>query len=116
MAEPTILIVDDEPLILEEMAELLGIEGYAVVSAESFDEALALVARHKKLRLVITDARMPGKSGFELVTCLQGRNLAFILLSGHLAFDFVTFGAVPILRKPIDITAFLHEVDAIMRR
>ena len=59
MAEATILIVDDEPLILEEMAELLGVEGYDVVSAKSFDEALALVARHKKLRLVITDARQP---------------------------------------------------------
>ena len=41
------------------MAELLGVEGYDVVSAKSFDEALALVARHKKLRLVITDARQP---------------------------------------------------------
>lgn len=116
MSGPTILLVDDEPFILDEVASLLESEGYCVVTADNYSQALTLVEQHPSLLLVITDMRMPGKSGIDLISQLQGRNLAFILMSGHLE----TWGAaptqVPLFTKPLDIDAMLEAVAGAHRR
>ena len=61
-----ILIVDDEPLIREVLAEVLADEGYAVHSAADGQEALEAIAADLP-DLVITDVMMPRLSGWDLL-------------------------------------------------
>jgi two-component system NtrC family response regulator len=62
----TILIVDDEKNYLVVLEALLGPEGYEIITADNGRDALRLV-RESDLDLVITDIKMPGMSGMELL-------------------------------------------------
>jgi len=55
-----LLIVDDEPLVLTALSEMLSREGYQVVSASSAIEAVDRVTKEPSFALVLTDQRMPG--------------------------------------------------------
>ena len=63
---PTILIVDDEPVALKSLSDILRLEGYAVASAENGQEAVNYVRNHY-VDLMIVDLRMPGIGGLEVV-------------------------------------------------
>jgi two-component system cell cycle sensor histidine kinase/response regulator CckA len=64
----TVLVVDDEPLLLTMAETILGDCGYTVLKADSGEKALALLARDDtKVDLVVTDLVMPGMSGRELM-------------------------------------------------
>jgi len=65
MADGTILIVDDEPRVLDSLEALLAMD-YAVLRAERPEDALRLLAA-KGVALVISDQRMPGMAGTELL-------------------------------------------------
>ena len=83
----TILVVDDEPNYLIVLSELLKEEGFEVFTAESGEEGLK-VARENDLDLVITDMRMPGMDGLQLLKSVKS-------LNQHLPVIMVTaFGEV----------------------
>src|SRR5215213_5250682 len=65
-----ILIVDDEPKLLGAVAETLSEEGYQVVTAKSGVEALVRLAESLP-DLIISDVRMPGMDGYQLVGTLR---------------------------------------------
>ena len=67
----TILLVDDEEMILDSLSAILSKEGYAVDCARSGDEALNIL-KEKRYDLVITDIRMPGISGLDMVERVRG--------------------------------------------
>lgn len=83
-AERTILCVDDEPYILAALVRLLRGSGHRVLTASSGADALALMAR-EPVDLLISDMRMPGMSGADLM--VQVRNswpdITRLLLTGH---------------------------------
>ena len=65
----TILIVDDEKNYLVVLEALLGAEGYEIVTARDAKMAVSIL-READLDLIITDMKMPGMSGMELLeTC-----------------------------------------------
>jgi DNA-binding NtrC family response regulator len=116
-----ILVVDDEPVILEELCELLGTMDYDATCANSVDAALAKVEADPRITLIITDMRMPGKDGVELVRELSSRTdreFEFLVISGHLDSDAEMAGLsrLPVkrMRKPInfeEIMDFLEGLD-----
>jgi two-component system NtrC family response regulator len=61
-----VLVVDDDPLLLRVAAALLAAEGFDVARAASGEEALAALAR-ARYDLVLSDVKLPGVTGFELV-------------------------------------------------
>src|SRR5947199_8912255 len=61
-----ILIVDDDDGVRENLAELFQVVGYSVVTAGSAPEALGKLAHHD-VDLLLTDYRMPGPNGVELI-------------------------------------------------
>ena len=63
---PTILIVDDEPIALKSLGDILRLEGYSVVTAENGQIAVEYV-RNRYVDLMIVDLRMPGIGGLEVV-------------------------------------------------
>jgi CheY-like chemotaxis protein len=83
-----LLVVDDEPNILEITSAMLSEEGYEVLTAEDGQEALELLPRFCP-DLVITDLRMPRLSGFELLEIMRERfpRLPVIAVSGEFSDD-----------------------------
>ena len=66
----TVLVVDDEPAIIELMRDFLEVEGFGVVTARDGAEALEILAR-TTVDCLLLDVMMPGQSGFDL--CRQAR-------------------------------------------
>lgn len=67
----TILVVDDDAVVLKALHSILGLHGYRVLLAQTSDEAIAHVQRHPdSLDLLVIDAVMPKMSGPELADIL----------------------------------------------
>lgn len=107
----TILCVEDELFILEELQEELASRGYKVLSARNGDEAEALLAQNRP-DIVLCDVMLPDRNGFELLSDLRAsgklaESTAFIFLTAlsdrepHLAG--LRAGADDYLAKPIDL-------------
>lgn len=112
-----VLIVDDEPDILEEAAEALADEGYGVHCAGSVDQALEILHQNKDISLVVTDLKMPGKTGADLIReTRQGLwpEMIFIVMSGHgnpsVDADEFKVEKFVFLRKPLDIEDLIDAV------
>ena len=114
MQHAGILIVDDESVIAEELCEFLSSFDYSCQKALSVDEALNIIEKDITLTLILTDMRMPGRDGAELIQILQnmpGRDFEYLMISGHLDADedlkHISSDNVTLMRKPIDIEALL---------
>lgn len=83
--QPTVLVVDDEGLVRLDAVEILRDAGYAVVEADSAEQALAVVAGGAAVDVLFTDINMPGRmDGLELarlVSRLEPR-IRLLLTSG----------------------------------
>jgi two-component system, OmpR family, alkaline phosphatase synthesis response regulator PhoP len=66
----TILVCDDEPIILEAVNYIIGKEGYNVLNAENGEESLKM-ARENIPDLMLLDGNMPDKTGFEVCEILK---------------------------------------------
>ncbi|HFE45641.1 MAG TPA: response regulator, partial [Nannocystis exedens] len=84
LVSPRVLIVDDNHDLADNLAELLEQEGYAVATAYSGEKALVL-AETDVFDTVLTDVRMPGISGVDLVKRLRGLNpeTSFLLMTAY---------------------------------
>jgi len=124
MATPqkTVLIIDDDVLFLDLIAEGLRLAFPEVLflSASHGNEALGII-EERQLSLVITDLCMPEVDGFEVLMKLKGKNLDVptIVVSGFgstnasdLARDF---GTRLFLEKPVDLETLSHAVRAILQ-
>ena len=71
----TVLVVDDEPAVLELVKIILSRQGYRVLTANSGPRALDACGRHPgNIDLLLTDVMMPEMSGFELVRGIRDQN------------------------------------------
>lgn len=118
-----ILVVDDERDILDEIEETLTEEGYEVVCVERVDAALEALRNHSDIDLVVTDLKMPGKSGADLINEVRvdfERDISFIIISGHGSPSIETFGLdidqFIFHRKPLDIDQFLESIETEITR
>jgi len=66
----TILVCDDEPIILEAVNYIIGKEGYNILNAENGEESLKM-ARDNIPDLMLLDGNMPDKTGFEVCEILK---------------------------------------------
>ena len=104
----TILTIDDEENIRTGLADNFELEGYNVKQASNGKEGLALIAKGD-IDLVITDLRMDGISGEEVVRHVTTENpgIPIIVLTGHGSIEDATSaikaGAYDFLTKPLDL-------------
>jgi CheY-like chemotaxis protein len=84
--QPVLLLVDDEPRILSALQRCLRREGYEILLADSAAAALR-VLRERRVDGVLTDHKMPGMSGLELIReiALEWPDIPSILLTGWTA-------------------------------
>lgn len=87
MEKPRILIVDDEPVILRNMAYILGEYGFETDTAAKASEALELMLV-KDYAMVITDVQLPDMNGADMIAevCRQKPGVRFLIHTG--AHDF----------------------------
>jgi len=103
----TILIVDDEKNYLLVLSAVLEEEGYEVLTAVSGAEALEVLASSEP-DLVLTDMKMPGMDGIELLERIKARDpdLPVIMMTAHgtvdKAVEAMQKGAYTYLLKPFD--------------
>jgi len=111
----TILVVDDDRLVLATLAHGLTQAGYDVIDADNGDDAI-LLAREHRPDLALLDIRMQGKSGFDVAAYLREYcEMPFMFLSAfsdeQTAAQVRALGAVAYLVKPLDIGQILPVVD-----
>ena len=108
MEKLTILTIDDEENIRNGLADNFELEGYEVKQAASGKEGLEIISR-EKIDLVITDLRMDGITGDEVVRQVVSKypGIPIIVLTGHGSIDDATRaikdGAFDFLTKPLDL-------------
>jgi len=111
---PTVLVVEDEPVIRELMAILLEDEGYAVHQAVDGLQALEMLEQHG-IDLVLSDVKMPRLDGASLVQRLRSRGDAIPVVLMSAVYAEVDLPGVRFLRKPVNCEHLLTIIAAALR-
>jgi response regulator NasT len=115
-----ILLVDDDALLLQFLAEVLGHAGYDTVSAKSAAEAIRQIETREP-DLAMLDITMPGMSGLELARHLhENTSVPFMFLSAtgdvETGKQAATYGAVGFVVKPVDAGRLMPAFEAALAR
>jgi PAS domain S-box-containing protein len=114
----TVLVVDDEPLVLESTAAMLEELGYEPVQADSGEAALHLLDTRGDVAAVVTDHAMPGMTGAALAEVLRRDHpgLPVILATGYAGGGQEDGEAMPRLSKPYGLPQLSAALRDAMKR
>lgn len=113
---PTILVVDDEPSIVQSLSGLLGDEGFEVLTATNGYEALKVIEKESP-DLVLLDIWMPGIDGIETLKQIKKESprLQVIIITGHgtieTAVRATKLGAFDFIEKPLSIDKIIVAIN-----
>jgi DNA-binding response OmpR family regulator len=116
-----ILVVEDEPAILNGVKDMLELEGYSVLTASDGQEGLKLALAHDP-DLILLDVMMPKMSGFEVLRKLRENRIrgSVILLTAKKAEEDkvrgLKLGADDYVTKPFSVVELVARVQAVLRR
>jgi DNA-binding NarL/FixJ family response regulator len=117
----SILLVDDEPEILEALRRALRADDYELITTTSPTEAIAILAK-RHVDIIVTDLRMPDMSGLELVTHVRRKHpdVVRVLLTGFATLDSaleaINEGAVGrYFTKPWDNDELRADIQEVVR-
>jgi DNA-binding response OmpR family regulator len=119
MSSHPILAVDDDPAILDVVAQVLEEEGYDVLTANGGRAAVEL-ARQRLPRLILLDLMMPEMNGWQVVAELrastQTRAIPILLLSARRDTELMAnnLGVNAYLEKPFDLDELLVRVQRLL--
>jgi len=112
----TILVVDNDPYILESVSSLLDEYGYSVIACENPIFAIDIV-KEDRIDIVLTDIKMPVMTGIELLEKIQNLNpeIPVILMTAYaeldMAVDAIKKGAFDFITKPYKHEYLLYTVE-----
>ncbi len=112
---PRVLVVDDEKVIREILADFLSMEGFFVRTAEDGSEALVELSRHH-YDLVLSDLKMPNMGGLELLAAVtkHAPNVVTVIMTGfgtvETAIDAMKRGAYDYILKPFKVEEVVHTI------
>ena len=123
LAGRVVLIVDDDPVLLELLAGAFADVGSTVRTARLLVEAQREIAEHRP-DLVITDVNLADGTAIELITWLrslsvaQGRRTPCVAITGHPSFHApaAAAGFEAALRKPLDLKEVCRIANAVLAR
>lgn len=112
-----ILLIDDDPSLLESLADVLTLRGYSVDKATSGENGIKLLSGENHYNLALVDLLLPGKDGLEILKIIKDKfpKTSVIILTGHATIDSVVsamkIGAVDYLEKPVKPEALILVVE-----
>jgi putative two-component system response regulator len=112
----SVLVVDDDPYVLESIASLLSHFGYSVVTSNSAETAMRAV-QSKPVQVVLTDIKMPVVTGVELLGNIHAYDpqIPVILMTAYaeleVAVDAIKKGAFDFITKPYNADYLLHTIE-----
>ncbi len=118
--QSVILVVDDDPYVLESTAVLLKESGYAVLKCQNAADALDMLLKNK-VDVVLTDIKMPEVSGVELLGKIHGidSQMPVILMTAYaeldMALDAIKKGAFDFITKPYKPEHVVHTIEKAVR-
>lgn len=115
----TLLVIDDELPIRQNLARFLSLEGHQVLQAADGEAGLTLALGEPRPDLVLCDVMMPRLSGYELLAALRadprGRHLPFVFLSASAEKErleqALEQGASGYVTKPFNLTQLKDVLD-----
>lgn len=116
---PIVVLVDDEPAVLDSLKRLLRAEPYALLTTERPDQALEWV-RRMNVRLVISDQRMPDMLGTELLdqVARSSPETRRVILTGYpgntLKVQSLLSGIQDLIYKPWDDAALKQRIRLLL--
>jgi len=117
----TILIVEDEPIVLDPLREMLSLYGYTVLEASDGAQAMELFSRQKvHIDLVVLDLSIPARSGEQVLQEMlaEAPAMKVLICSGYsehrLARDPQSHGAVGFLSKPFQYRDLLSMIRGLL--
>ena len=118
-----ILVVDDEPTVLEFLSHLLAAEGHQVDTVDNSSDALEMI-KSRRYSLILSDIKLPDMSGIELYQHIKKiapsltRRVVFITgdVTGSDTRKFLTENKAPYITKPFDIKQLKEELNRILNR
>ncbi|MHC4953621.1 MAG: sigma-54-dependent transcriptional regulator [Planctomycetota bacterium] len=119
--EISILVVEDDAPMREACLSVFAKEGYHAVGLATASEALAFIDEVERLDIVLTDLRLPGMDGLELLREVKrrDRSIDVLLMTGYgtikSAVDAMKVGASDYLTKPFEMDALLVVVRRLVR-
>ena len=112
-----ILVVDDDPAYREALGQILQREGYAVSLTADFRGALEILESEQPVDLMLVDVVMPDRvNGIALARMarLRRRDIKIIYVTGYNIPGIDREALGPILRKPVEDAALLHEIGNLL--
>ena len=121
MATPIhIALIDDDEAVLDSLSLYFRSQKIAIAGFPAAPEFLAALDQNRQFDCIVSDVRMPGMSGLDLVRELKARNVGtpIVLITGHgdvdMAVAAIKVGAADFIEKPFDERRLLASVrDAI---
>lgn len=112
----TVLVVDDDPLILMDLAELVRDLGHLALEAHSGPEALKAMETGPAIDALITDQAMPGMTGAQLARAARSRapGLPVLICSGYADIPADAPDGVRQLKKPFDPRQLAAELARVL--
>lgn len=114
--KPTILVVDDEESIRKLLRSRFEREEFQVFAAENAEDALVQLKTRPEIAVVVTDIKMPGMSGIDLLKQIKATKNSpkVIVMTGHgeksTAIEALRLGASEYLEKPFEMEEMAHSV------
>ena len=111
-----VLIVEDDPVLREALAETMNLAGHSYLAAKDGKEALAMLERHSPA-IILSDVRMDKIDGQQLLAEIQRRNpgVPVILMTAHGSVEdavaAMRHGAVDYLQKPLSAHALTEKIN-----
>lgn len=124
MEEAEVLLLDDEMGIADEVADYLsgqGVRTLGLLTPAMLEDELGKL---DKVQVVVTDLRMPGRSGFDFIRGIKEkfpeRLLSFVVMSGFISPEDIEtgrqLGVADFLRKPVAPDILLKSILPLLRR
>ena len=117
--QPCVLIVDDEPGMLDTLNDVLQAQGYDVHTANSGEAAILVIAAAICRSVVLMDIKMPGVNGVEAMLRIRALapDVPIVLMTAHMSDALAleaTRHATAIVQKPLDLETVLPMLRAIV--
>jgi len=119
-----ILIVEDNPINLKLLRDILTFQKYVVLEASEGESAIKIIEENfQTIDLILMDIQLPGMSGLDVITCLKSSikysKIPIIVISAYAMHSDIEkskkAGCVDYITKPINVQEFIIKINTFLK-